>query len=148
MKREYYEAKPVAQAALGRLFDSGDARILTGDVQFEPYKGWVVMVLVPQGVDVSDFEEAGIEVQRHGAAPGSTSRSSRSSSPSPSISSPGPSSAPTKGVTAKVWEIADSLGHIPGAALRTAIIEKCVAEGINAATAATQYSKWKKARGL
>lgn len=148
MQREYYEAKAVAQVALGRLFDSGDPRILTGDVQFEPYKGWVIMVLIPEGVDASDLEARGIEVQRHGAKPGSTSRSSRASSSSPSISSPGPASAPVKGATAKVWEIADSHYQAAGEARRKEIIGACEAAGIHPATAATQYSKWKKARGL
>lgn len=55
--------------------------------------------------------------------------------------------------TAKVWDIAD--GVLAAAAdgldltskeLRTTIIEACEAEGINKSTAATQYSKWKRAQ--
>ena len=55
--------------------------------------------------------------------------------------------------TAKVWDIAD--GVLAAAAdgldlnskeLRTAIIVACEADGINKSTAATQYSKWKRAQ--
>lgn len=56
----------------------------------------------------------------------------------------GGGAAPVRGATAKVWEIADGVGK----ADRNAIIQACVAQGINPSTAATQYSKWKKARGL
>lgn len=59
-----------------------------------------------------------------------------------------PGSAPTKGSTGKVWEIADRVvsetGYVIGSKqLRTAIIAACVASGINEGTAATQYGKWK-----
>lgn len=60
-----------------------------------------------------------------------------------------PSSAPSpKGATGRVWLIADRVHQENGGGaidkvLRTKIIEACVAEGINAATAGTQYSKWK-----
>lgn len=50
--------------------------------------------------------------------------------------------------TGRVWEIADTLykevGDVPN---RNAVIELCIAEGINPATASTQYGKWKKALG-
>lgn len=56
-------------------------------------------------------------------------------------------SAPTKGATARVWEIADGV-VAKGSWDRNSIIAACVAAGINQATAGTQYSKWRKARGL
>lgn len=46
--------------------------------------------------------------------------------------------------TAKVWDICDQLfeqmGEIPS---RPNAIQACVSQGINAATASTQYGKWK-----
>ncbi len=73
--------------------------------------------------------------------------SSKSASNQPSKPSP-------KGATGRVWEIADACIIEGGYALsdkpiinlksfRSIIINKCVEAGINAATAATQYSKWK-----
>lgn len=151
MKREYYEAKPVAQAALGRLFDA-HPEIMTGDVQLEPYKGWVVMIMLPAGADGSPFEAQGVEVQYHGSQGAQSAARHRSSSSTPASASSGSVAAPTKGVTARVWEIAseleEKLSGQPGAALRPAIIAECERQGINAATAATQYSKWKRSRGL
>ncbi len=54
----------------------------------------------------------------------------------------------TAGATQQVWEIADKLcGPTPeDMPERKAIIDACIAQGINPATASTQYSKWKKAR--
>lgn len=65
----------------------------------------------------------------------------------PSISAPSP-----KGATGRVWEIAEGLLTTVGSsdmkALRTAVIQACQAAGIHEATAATQWSKWKKSKGL
>lgn len=50
--------------------------------------------------------------------------------------------------TGRVWEIADRV-YVEGTdwkTARTAIVAACIAEGINEATAATQYSKWKGSR--
>jgi len=49
------------------------------------------------------------------------------------------------GATQKVWDVADAMkvsnnGQIPE---RKLVIEECVRQGINAATASTQFSKWK-----
>ena len=53
-----------------------------------------------------------------------------------------PTKAPKKaGACAKVWAMADSM---PGAE-RKDVIDKCVADGINKATASTQYQKWRVA---
>ncbi len=50
--------------------------------------------------------------------------------------------------TGRVWEIADSLFAAAGNQFpdRKAIIDACIAEGINQATASTQYAKWKKTK--
>lgn len=44
--------------------------------------------------------------------------------------------------TKLVWQIADSMPN----ASRADVIAACVAKGVNAATASTQFSKWRKAR--
>jgi len=48
--------------------------------------------------------------------------------------------------TGRVWEIADSQGTEN--AVRKTVMDLCVAEGINASTASTQYGKWRKYNGL
>ena len=66
-----------------------------------------------------------------------------------------PKAPPTKGATGRVWEIADAqyelyktLDHNNIKLLRAAVIEACEAEGLNPGTAATQFGKWKAAKGL
>lgn len=73
----------------------------------------------------------------------------------PSPASSGPRAAPTKGATGRVWEIADNLidldldkSSINVKELRQKVIAACEAEGLNPGTAATQFGKWKKERGL
>lgn len=59
----------------------------------------------------------------------------------------GPSPA---GATGKVWAIADEM-HKAGAltrADRSRVIAACQQAGINESTAATQWAKWAKARGI
>lgn len=78
-------------------------------------------------------------------------------------SAPGASrAAPTKGATARVWEIADKhmADMLPeGTSMtlamllsnkefRKQVIELCEAEGLNPGTAATQFGKWKGSKGL
>lgn len=48
---------------------------------------------------------------------------------------------PTRGVTGRVWAILDSLGST---ATLSALLAKVAVENINASTARTQFSKWKK----
>lgn len=51
--------------------------------------------------------------------------------------------------TARVWEIADELSAAAGKPCkRKEVIEKALAEDLNAATAATQYGRWRKFHGL
>jgi hypothetical protein len=54
-----------------------------------------------------------------------------------------PSGRPSTGVTKRVWEIADSLKQ---PADRTKVIAAATKEGINPSTAATQFSKWLRAK--
>lgn len=51
--------------------------------------------------------------------------------------------------TARVWDIADEISAAQGSpARRKSVIEKALAEDMNAATAATQYGRWRKFHGL
>lgn len=60
------------------------------------------------------------------------------------ISRPGAGTA-----TGKVWEIADSISQATGKpASRKSVLEDAQAAGINPATAATQYGRWRKFHGL
>ena len=58
-----------------------------------------------------------------------------------------PSRPRTAGATGKVWEIADRLfeenGGLPE---RKTVLAACEADGVNAATASTQFSKWKASK--
>ena len=52
-------------------------------------------------------------------------------------------------VTGRVWEIADELSAQEGEpAKRGDVLKATEAEGINPATAATQYGRWRKFHGL
>ncbi len=52
-------------------------------------------------------------------------------------------------LTARVWTICDELSAAANApAERAKVIEQATAEGINAATVATQHGKWRKYHGL
>lgn len=63
-------------------------------------------------------------------------------------SSPTPT-RPKGGITGRVWAIADECAAkgAKGKDLRAAIIAACTGEGIDPSTAATQYSKWNRAKG-
>lgn len=51
--------------------------------------------------------------------------------------------------TNRVWEIADAMSAEIGApAPRKKVLEAAMAEGLNVATAATQYGRWRKYHGL
>lgn len=148
---EYYHANESrARTAADEL--AKDPRVARALWQFVPYNGWVV-VLVPRRMDLSDLaDQAEIQDGTYRKPPVEKKRPIpvRDSAVGGATRAGGggggaqPGSPPTKGATAKVWEIADGVGK----ADRAAIIAACVAAGINIATAGTQYSKWKKARGL
>jgi hypothetical protein len=51
--------------------------------------------------------------------------------------------------TGRIWEIADSLSAQEGAPVaRYKVLNAAMAEGLNAATASTQYGRWRKYHGL
>ncbi len=54
----------------------------------------------------------------------------------------------TKTKTGRVWEIADDLSSKDGPAARKDVMQAGEAEGLNSATIATQYGRWRKFHGL
>lgn len=51
--------------------------------------------------------------------------------------------------TGRVWELADQMSEANGGrARRKDVMAACEAEDLNAATAATQYGRWRKYNGL
>jgi len=60
------------------------------------------------------------------------------------ITRPGPGTS-----TGKVWDIADKISaKLKAPAPRADVLKEAEASGINAATASTQYGKWRKFNGL
>lgn len=98
-------------------------------------------------VDPTPEDELAMEVRRLFPDEPTGAKSTQSSEPKAPKVPGAPPEAPKAGsTTGKVWEIATRICP-PGAAIdRTAIIAACKEAGINEATAATQYSKWKRAR--
>jgi hypothetical protein len=142
---KYHPTREAAQERAAVI--AADPRVALTAVQMEPYNGWVVVV-VPALYLLEDLaEEVDVQDGRPRQAPAKhrpvQPRTAPSSPRSAGAAGEAPQ-APAKGATARVWAIGDGIGK----ADRTAIIAACVAEGINASTAATQYSKWKKARGF
>ena len=51
--------------------------------------------------------------------------------------------------TGRIWEIADTMSAQEGVPVaRKKVLEAAMDEGINAATAATQYGRWRRYHGL
>ena len=129
---------------------------ISGMAQFEPDKGFVAVLVC--NVNIPEAWDDGFEVQLPDVLPsrGSPSDWAEKKKPKAATVSTGGSSstpsAPKGGTTARVWVIADAVAEEQGTgdikALRAAIIATCEAEGINKSTAGTQYSKWKRAKGL
>lgn len=153
-KRRFFINK---QLALGYANDAAKYWhdvVKSVNAELEPGSGWVA-VLYTTGA-LPDAHNAGLEIRDHLVpfVPGKTpadwhtpAKAPKAQRVSTGEGSSEPRAAPEKGVTAKVWVIADRVFADKGLD-RGAIIAACEAEGINASTAATQYSKWKKAKGL
>jgi hypothetical protein len=142
----FYPNKGAAQQALVEV--AHDERISHTLVQFEPNNGWVAIV-VPKPIPCGDLADLGFEVRDGIERPSGAVRPPRLDTPKPRGEGGGSDvpSAPSKGATARVWAIADETTERLGKVDRAAIMAACEAAGINPATAGTQYSKWKKARG-
>lgn len=140
----YLKTKGEAQARAHDL--AQDPRVLTTAIQFEPDNGWVVVILPSQN-DLSDLVGmASIQDGRVWAGPeGKVRKGGVGTAPVKAKQGEAAGSdraAPSRGATARVWAIADTMPK----ADRATIIAACVAEGINPSTAGTQYSKWKKSQ--
>lgn len=154
----YHPTQDAARALSMEL--EADPRVAMTHIELEPYNGWVVRV-VAKPADLSDLANIADVVDGRDRGP----RTGKAKPSAPALTRPeragqggsgakggegsgGGSTAPVRGATAQVWAIADTFLNEKGRADRAAIIGLCVAAGINAATAGTQYSKWKKARGV
>jgi hypothetical protein len=150
----YHATQDEARALAYEL--EADPRVAMTRIELEPYNGWVVRV-VAKPADLSDLAKIADVVDGRDRGPRTGKAKPVRSLTSPDIGgkarpagegTQGGGSAPVRGATAQVWAIADTFRNEKGHADRAAIIGLCVAAGINAATAGTQYSKWKKARGV
>lgn len=153
----YHKWKGLAQNEADRIKVVYQDRIKHTKVEFEPNNGWVVVLFsdTPHDLDeLSDRFEIRDGVKR--PKPDYRVKVAPVEAPKPAkkAASDGPGGPPVKGATAKVWVIADAYyaglpaNHVLNRTDRGAIIAKCEAEGINPATAATQFSKWKRSKGL
>lgn len=149
----YHPTRAAAEEVANEL--QRDPRVHLSAVQMVPYNGWVV-VLTPAKHDLSDLADRA-EIQDGQKRPPPVGKVSPPRLRSEAVGGgkaseggqgrpqgEGAPTAPQKGATARVWQIADSVGSTD----RAKIIAACVEAGINPATAATQYSKWKKTKGL
>lgn len=153
-KREFYPNKPLATTVANRLQRKFEEKgCYSAGVQLEPNKGFVVVLFCEN--NIPDAWDDGAEVQTRQVIP-SKAPADWAAPKKKVIAATGTAastpSAPKGGTTARVWAIGDAvLGNV-GAddvkTLRAAIIQTCLDEGINKATAGTQYSKWKKAKGI
>ena len=146
----YYRTKQEALAAGAKYEEYFDVYSA-----MEPYNGHVIK-LIPKSIEVLKFpladllEECELDLTKFGlirkppadrVTVPRMEQQQKSRAPAEG-GKPSPS-----GATGKVWLIADRVYGQSGLD-RKAIIDACIAEGINPATAGTQYSKWKKAKGL
>lgn len=155
-QRRYYRNRPMAQTFANRGAELYGGAIVSSGVELEPDHGFVA-ILYSEGPLPSAWEE-GYEVrdvrrpQEPEPTPGNWAQrptGARHSAKSPPVGTSTPT-APSKGATARVWAIADELNESSPLtrADRAKVIDKCIEAGINKSTAATQWSKWAKAKGL
>ena len=78
-----------------------------------------------------------------------TATAAAAATPAPKDISNGVTRPKAGTATGRVWQICDELSAASNApAERAQVIAKATAEGINAATVATQHGKWRKYHGL
>lgn len=119
----------------------------------EGCKYWVELVAVDK-TPLVDLEREVTKLAPVTPEPARTETGRQPAERKPRATSSTPSERP-KGTstTGRVWEIADNVLGGTGASsvqdwkpIRAEIMKRCEAEGINPATAATQYSKWKASK--
>ena len=147
----YYH--PSKAAALESARDL-EALGFSARIGLAPYNGWVI-ILTPLTKAVFDqplgplLDRAEIDLSSYALLarrPADYKRPPQVEQQKSRAPAEGGKPSPS-GATGKVWLIADRVYGQSGLD-RKAIIDACIAEGINPATAGTQYSKWKKAKGL
>lgn len=91
------------------------------------------------------------------AANGKLMPAQKAQQPAPAARKPqaatSPADRPKQGITKRIWEIADELLAVTGAIgdakeFRKTVMARAEQEGANPGTAATQFGKWKAAKGL
>ena len=150
----YYRTKQEALAAGAKYEEYFDVYSA-----MEPYNGHVIK-LIPKSIEVLKLpladllEECELDLTKFGlirkppADRVRVPRLEQQQQQQQKSRAPAEGGKPSpSGATGKVWLIADRVYGQSGLD-RKAIIDACIAEGINPATAGTQYSKWKKAKGL
>lgn len=155
-ERRFWRNKPLAQRWADRGFELFGGVVYATAAQFVPDRGFVAVLFTETPLP-SGSQEGYEVVQR--LAPvvtptppdWHTPKARTSARPAGGTGTPGGTGAgeggkPASGATARVWAIADREGAT-GRADRSRIVAVCVAEGINPATAATQWSKYAKSKG-
>ena len=153
----YHPTKDAALMA-GLLYEDH----FTTRAELEPDNGWV-LVLAPKSMAVFAYplapilEHAEVELTSYGRLRKRPLTHRKSPAPPPkgrkgdiSPTSRDSGARPLSGATARVHAIADRLNeeNTLVRADRGLVIAACVEAGINKSTAATQWSKWAKEKGL
>ena len=119
-----------------------------------------VKKIVPDDTPVEDLERMAKKAGIEGYADGrSAAAATRAATKEPKDPNAPPEQPPATSTTGTVWLYADEVAKslkikFPVAEdfdwkpFRKALMDKCEVEGINSATAATQYSKYRKARNV
>jgi len=154
--REYYPNRPLATTAANRGQEKyQDQGCYSASAQFEPAKGFVAVLFSDRNIPEAWEEGFEVKVVAHlgkEKTPDDWADKGKPDKPAGSTGSTGGGTAktPSRGATARVWEIADKL-HAEQPLLRAdraRVIAACEEAGIAKATASTQWSKWAKARGI
>lgn len=153
-QREYYPNKPLATTVANRLQTKyEDKGVYSAVAQFEPNKGYVVVLFAENNIPEAWADGAEVVTQQKMTTPEKTPDNwskGRAKGAAPAKGGPATTGAPKGGTTARVWAIADAM-HAESPLTRqdrAKVIAQCTSEGINSSTAGTQWSKWAKARGL
>lgn len=149
----YHKHRGLATNEADRIKAVYGDRIRHTKIELEPNNGWVIVLFsdTPHDLDeLSDKFEIRDGVKR--PKPEYRVRTVEPVADKPAKREAATVGTPAKGATARVWVIADAylakLGRALGKEDRAEIIKQCEDAGINVATAATQYSKWKRTKGL
>jgi len=149
--RTFYPNKPLAQTAANRGQEEyGALGVYSATAQFEPDHGFVAVLF--SEVNIPAAWDAGFEVVLP-FRPVKTPDDWASKKKPPRVAADGTAAVeaePRSGATARVHTIAEELfqaGTIANRSGRGAVVDACIAAGINPSTASTQWSKFAKLKG-